>query len=817
MWLETRVHEGATDQATHNALAKIYIDANNNPERFLKENQYYDSKVIGKYCEKRDPHYALVAYERGRCDDEIINVCNENSLFKNLARYLVRRRDFALWGRVLVEDNPHRRQLIDQVVQTALSETQDPDDISITVKAFMAADLPNELIELLEKIVLDNSAFSEHRNLQNLLILTAIKADSSRVMEYIQKLDNYDAPDIANIAIANQLFEEAFAIFRKFDVNTSAVQVLIDNVTNLDRAYEFAERVNEAPVWGSLAKAQLKENMVKEAVDSFIKADDPGAFIEVAKKCAETDHWEDLVRYLQMARKKSHESFIETELCFAFAKTDRLTDLVEFISEPNHAQVQQVGDRCFDAQMYDAAKILYNNISNFAKLAHTLVKLGDFQGAVDAARKANSTKTWKQVCFACVDNQEFRLAQICGLHIVVHADELEELNNYYQHRGYFEELIALLEAALGLERAHMGMFTELAILYSKYKPEKMREHLELFWSRVNIPKVLRAAEQAHLWSELVFLYDKYEEYDNAVSTMIQHPTEAWREQHFKEIITKVANVELYYKAMQFYLDYKPTLLNDLLVVLSPRLDQSRTVSFFAKVNQLALVQPYLRQVQNLNNKALNECLNQLFIEDEDFESLRASIDSYDNFDNIALAQQLENHPLIEFRRISAYLYKGNNRWKQSVELCKKDELYADAMEYAAESRQPEVVEELLRFFLSKGLNECFSAALYKCYDLLRPDLVMELAWRHKITDFAMPYMIQVLRDFSLRVDRLEKAEAERKEEVKEQMQRNGTMMDSQLMLTYGNAAPGMVNPGAPAYAATAPPLRGPFGGPVFHP
>lgn len=64
--------------------------------------------------------------------------------------------------------------------------------------------------------------------------------------------------------------------------------------------------------------------------------------------------------------------------------------------------------------------------------------------------------------------------------------------------------------------------------------------------------------------------------------MMQHPTEAWREQHFKDIITKVANVELYYKAMQFYLDYKPTLLNDLLIVLSPRLDQTRTVNFFLK-------------------------------------------------------------------------------------------------------------------------------------------------------------------------------------------------------------------------------------------
>ena len=44
-------------------------------------------------------------------------------------------------------------------------------------------------------------------------------------MEYINRLDNYDAPDIANIAISNELYEEAFAIFKKFEVNTSAIQV----------------------------------------------------------------------------------------------------------------------------------------------------------------------------------------------------------------------------------------------------------------------------------------------------------------------------------------------------------------------------------------------------------------------------------------------------------------------------------------------------------------------------------------------------------------------------------------------------------------
>lgn len=63
----------------------------------------------------------------------------------------------------------------------------------------------------------------------------------------------------------------------------SYYQVLIENVQNLDRAYEFAERCNEAAVWSLLAKAQLQKDMVKEAIDSFIKADDPSAYTEVVE------------------------------------------------------------------------------------------------------------------------------------------------------------------------------------------------------------------------------------------------------------------------------------------------------------------------------------------------------------------------------------------------------------------------------------------------------------------------------------------------------------------------------------------------------
>lgn len=55
----------------------------------------------------------------------------------------------------------------------------------------------------------------------------------------------------------------------------------------------------------------------------------------------------------------------------------------------------------------------------------------------------------------------------------------------------------------------------------------------------------------------------------------------------------MANVELYYKAIQFYLEFKPLLLNDLLIVLSPRLDHSRAVNFFSKVHFYLILEDWM--------------------------------------------------------------------------------------------------------------------------------------------------------------------------------------------------------------------------------
>jgi len=70
---------------------------------------------VGKFCEERDPHLAVIAYKRqwGECDEELIMITNKNALFRLQARYLVERQSKELWAIVLTPDNPYRKQVIE--------------------------------------------------------------------------------------------------------------------------------------------------------------------------------------------------------------------------------------------------------------------------------------------------------------------------------------------------------------------------------------------------------------------------------------------------------------------------------------------------------------------------------------------------------------------------------------------------------------------------------------------------------------------------------------------------------------------------------
>ncbi|KAI0013525.1 clathrin heavy chain [Xylariaceae sp. FL0662B] len=789
-FLEATLASGNQQQAIFNALAKIYIDSNNNPEKFLKENDQYDTLSVGKYCEKRDPNLAYIAYQKGQNDLELVNITNENSMYRAQARYLLERSDRELWSFVLSENNIHRRSVIDQVVATAVPECTDPSKVSEAVASFLANDLPGELIELLEKIVLEPSPFNDNPSLQNLLILTAARADKGRVMDYIHRLDAFNPDECAQLCIDVGLHEEAFETYKKVGNQAAAVEVLVEHVVSIDRANAYAEDVDIPEVWSKVAKAQLDGLRVADAIDSYIKAGDPRNYEEVIEVATHAGKDEELVKYLRMARKTLREPPIDTALAFCYARLDQLGELEDFLRGTNVANIEESGDKAASEGLHQAAKIFYTSISNWSKLATTLVHLEDYQAAVECARKANNIKVWNQVHAACVAKKEFRLAKICGLNLIVDAEQLQALVKQYEYEGYFNELIDLLEQGLGLERAHMGMFTELGIALSKYHPERLMEHIKLFWSRMNLIKLIRACEEANLWPELVFCYYHYDEFDNAALAVMERAQNSWEHQQFKDIVVKVANLEIYYRAINFYLEQHPSLLTDLLQALTPRIDVNRVVRMFQKSDNLPLIKPFLLNVQSQNKRTVNDAINDLLIEEEDYKTLRDSVENYDNYDAVELASRLEKHDLVFFRQIAANIYRKTKRWEKSIALSKQDKLFKDAIETAAISSKPEVIDELLRYFVDIGSRECYVGMLYACYDLIRPDLILELSWRHGLNDFTMPYMINLLCQQTKELATLKADNEARKakEAAQEKHEDETPILTNRLMITAGPAA-----------------------------
>jgi clathrin heavy chain len=99
--------------------------------------------------------------------------------------------------------------------------------------------------------------------------------------------------------------------------------------------------------------------------------------------------------------------------------------------------------------------------------------------------------------------------------------------------------------------------------------------------------------------------------------MIERSADAWEHNQFKDVVVRVANIEMwvfslvqvtaagskleasYYKAVSFYLQEQPTLLTDLLTVLIPRIDHARVVRTFRQIDHIPLIRPYLIAVQHV--------------------------------------------------------------------------------------------------------------------------------------------------------------------------------------------------------------------------
>ena len=104
--------------------------------------------------------------------------------------------------------------------------------------------------------------------------------------------------------------------------------------------------------------------------------------------------------------------------------------------------------------------------------------------------------------------------------------------------------------------------------------------------------------------------------------MIEHSPTAWKHDQFCQNIVNVANHDLWYKAILFYLEEEPMLLCDLLKLLGQKVDLTKVVQTMKRTGHIALITRFLESVQGQNIGAVNEALNEIYLENQDFEKLR---------------------------------------------------------------------------------------------------------------------------------------------------------------------------------------------------
>ena len=132
--------------------------------------------------------------------------------------------------------------------------------------------------------------------------------------DFIHRLDNFDGGKIAEIAVSEEygLFEEAFEIYKKCNVPDKAMDVLLTNIADLERAQDFAQPVQTPGVWSKLAVAQLDSGLVSEAIASYNKAKDPSNYVAIIEAVANAECYAQLVLFLQMARETLKEPVIDS-------------------------------------------------------------------------------------------------------------------------------------------------------------------------------------------------------------------------------------------------------------------------------------------------------------------------------------------------------------------------------------------------------------------------------------------------------------------------------------------------------------------------
>lgn len=702
-------------------------------------------------------------------------------------------------------------------------------------------------------------------------------------------------------------------------------------------------QLDESDKADKVGNVELCADFICRACNSLIHASDSSeaaykrmitSVFRFARDHGDTEVWADLssksfdilVEYLRIIRNLVYQAGnvpahieIDTALMYSFARLHRYDDLDTFLQTittinpnknqsmlgistaasmmlshniaPNRGNVAEVGERVYLEKNYEAARLLFSAVNNWFMLALTLLKLGDYRNAVDAARKANATRCWREVNAACLLAGEISLAKSAGLHLVIDLKEVRGVCKFYEERGFITELIDLLESGCENPKAtNMGVsncdniFTILASYYARYmwfitskssNPEdsakRLMHFLRTHYDKIHVLTVIDVCKECHLWDEVVYLYKVSRDYDTAAITMIEHAPVSFDHKSLLRIVNSILSQDLLTRIAEFYILYYPEYLTEFLLVSlfgfyvvfsqnpnatttdvitgnnklirdvtgaankkknneeeeenisnKKSVDPIAIVRLVKKYNVVPLLKEYLTKLCSVlctdsdqinytvhKDKEVNDTLAQILFEESNVSELKRFIiaiasnlaqkNMLHEIDNVFGCSELlkrlmdeeseENKNITSgMRTVAILLLSILGKFDEGVDYALKKNFYEEAAECALSSNKRTTCERLLRRVCNEGAKpEIFVIILMKCSTMLRPDIVLELAWRYKLTDYAMPFMILVMRNFSENHEKLAKSVEDVKKEM-EEVKKQNEQMNALLQLTANSAS-----------------------------
>ena len=745
-WLEQKLRDKSKEVAVYNLLAKIYVNQGKAND-FLKSNDLYDPTVIGTYCEKREPQMAFISFSKGGCDADVIRIGFANGLFKELAGYLMKRQNTDLWCTALEKES--RDELIDAVLQNELPTSNVPEEVSAIVRALIKANLPEKLTTVLERVVMHGPReFRQNKYLQNLLIITAIKAKNTKAKEYIDQLDGYDASEIARIAITNEEFEVAYASYVKAELYDDAMHVLVDNIQDLDRAKELAGKLDTFRPWAILGEAYLTTRDIAAAVHAFVQSKNTNYLTQIAEFADESQDFQHLVKYIRMVRETNKESNpkLDQDLLYCLAKIGDISELQAFVNTTRVAGAQSVAERCMKEGFVEAACTLFRFSNDFLSLARAQIQIKNLRAAVDSAKKTNSAELWNDILQACIDAKEIELAGVSATHLIPLTDDLCSIIDIYEASMLYDEIISVLHDFVGGANAPMNIFTELTLLYTKYYPEKTFDFVRMYHKRLNRHKVITQCSSLCMWDISCYLYQVKEEWDSATNIMLTEPALTWEHEMLINILNKVSSDDLIDRAIEFYLKYQPLLINELLMGIRNRIDIQRVLKAVQKSPYAFVTRPFLESLSSKNLSSVNTMLIEMLILDSDLDGLKTALENCSNFDAKSIGESLCSNDCQAFRLVGAELLCENKFYRNAMDVYKVEGLSLKVVHTAAQSRAPAIIVEALEWLIDNSFRECFAALAFLSIDALDADKVLEFAYLYGETELLMPFFIQAMAD-----------------------------------------------------------------------